>query len=91
MEIKLTKVDVARIKHDYERLYESKEYHASEINKGINYTGYAESNALSYIKADAKIEAVHSFFFILGMNLWYDWVNKEAHITDRDGNEIVGK
>lgn len=91
MEIKLTKTKIDRIKRDYERFYEQKEYHVSELDKYINYPSYAEGSALTYIKNDAKIEAVHNFLLILGLDLYYDWKTKEAHITDMEGNEITGE
>lgn len=91
MEIKLTKIEVNRIKRDFERLYEAKEYHVSELGKYVNYPGHVESRALDYIKADAMIEAIHNVLLVLGMNIWYNWETKEAHITDKDGNEITGE
>ena len=91
MEIKLTKVQVNRLKRDYELLYEQKKYDVAELGKHVNYRGTGESHAIRYILNDAKIEAVHNALLVLGLNIWYNWETEEAHITDVDGNEVTGE
>lgn len=90
MEIKLSKTKVSRLKREFEMLYSSKEYSVSELGKRINYPGFAETDALTYIKNDAKIDAIHNTLLVLGINIWYDWNTKEAHLTDMQDNEIEG-
>ena len=88
MEIKLTDTKLGRLKREYALLYETRAWDAEELAK---FTYSDESHALRIIKIDAQAEAIHKALLILGLNIWYDHKEKKAHITDQDGNEIIGE
>lgn len=88
MEIKLTNTKLGRLKSEYALLYETREWDAKKL---AEYTYSDQSHALRIIQIDAQAEAIHKALLILGLNIWYDHKEKEAHITDQDGNEIIGE
>lgn len=88
MEIKLTKTKINRLKKDYALLYETREWDALKL---AEYTYSDQSHALRIIQIDAQADAIHKALLVLGLNIWYDHKTGDAHITDQDGNEIIGE